>query len=152
MKYLLASATLLVLIALPTQAQSDNDRSPVPIADEAMVASTMIPNVAPAPVKSIVLLKKAPKALFAYVTGYNTTESQTDGSPCIAAGGNICGRKDTVACPPSIALYTWVSISGIKYQCMDRTAPTYKTRFDISCDKDKLCPDAVTGWKDVVIE
>lgn len=82
----------------------------------------------------------------AYVTGYNTVPEQTDNTPCVAAGGYICGRRDTTACPPDIELHTWVQIRGKKYECMDRTAEKYSDRFDISCDKDKQCPYDVTGY------
>lgn len=156
MKYIFATAVLFVLLSLPTHARSDNDQAPVPIAFEAMVPSNAVPDAPPVPFKSAVLHEKPSKVaqnlVFAYVTGYNTVAAQTDASPCEAAGGNICGRMDAVACPPNIALYTWVTIAGKRYQCMDRTAPQFKNRFDISCDKDTLCPDKVTGWKDVVIQ
>lgn len=156
MKYIFATAVLFVLLSLPTQVLSDYDHSPVPIAFEAMVPSNTVPDASPVPFKSAIPderpLKAAQNLVFAYVTGYNTTAAQTDSGPCEAAGGNICGRKDTVACPPSLALLSWVTIAGKKYQCMDRTAPQFKNRFDISCDKDALCPAKVTGWKNVVIE
>lgn len=87
----------------------------------------------------------------AYVTGYNTVAAQTDSSPCNAAGGNICGRKDTVACPAHIPLHTWVSISGKQYECMDRTHSKHNGRFDVSCDKDMQCPFRLTGWRTVTI-
>lgn len=87
----------------------------------------------------------------AYVTGYNTVAGQTDDSPCIAAGGNICGRMDTVACPSHIPLHTWVLIGGKKYECMDRTAAKHNGRFDISCDKDLKCPYTLTGWREVAV-
>ena len=88
----------------------------------------------------------------AYVTGYNTVREQTDGEPCIAASGaNICGRRDTVACPRLFSLGTIVEISGRKYVCEDRTAKRFRGRFDINCDKDKNCPYEVAGWKTVRI-
>lgn len=156
MKYFFLTAALLVLFVQPSQAMSDNDPLPVDVASIAMVPSSSIPVEAPAPVKSGVLHEnpsKSPQTIvFAYITGYNTTADQTDGTPCIAAGGNICGRKDAVACPPTLALRSWVVIGGKKYQCMDRTAEKFKHRFDISCDKDMQCPAEVTGWKDVVIQ
>src|SRR4051812_16040386 len=62
----------------------------------------------------------------AYVTGYNTVREQTDGDPCIAASGaNICGRRDTVACPRLFGLGTIVEIGGRKYICEDRTAKRF---------------------------
>jgi hypothetical protein len=91
------------------------------------------------------------KVITAMITGYNTVEAQTDSTPCNAAGGNICGRRDTVACPRSIALHTWIEIDGNRYECMDRTAPKFNNRFDISCDKDMSCPARLTGRKHVFI-
>lgn len=76
------------------------------------------------------------KSFEAIVTAYNTVSSQTDLSPCVASGGNICGRDDVVACPRHIPLYSWVKINGKEYQCMDRLAIKYNNRFDISFDKD----------------
>lgn len=77
------------------------------------------------------------RVLKATVTAFNTVESQTDGSPCVAAGGWICGRNDVVACPRSIPLGTWVEIEGMgKYECMDRMNGRFPNRFDISFDKD----------------
>ncbi len=75
--------------------------------------------------------------LTATVTAYNTLAAQTDGSPCIAAkGDNICGRDDVVACPRWIPLGTKVTIQNKEYECLDRTAMKYNSRFDISFDKD----------------
>ena len=83
----------------------------------------------------------------AYVTGYNTVPAQTDSDPCTAASGaNICGRRDAVACPRKIGLGTVIEIRGTTYVCEDRLAKKYNQRFDISCDKDKSCPNEVTGW------
>ena len=88
----------------------------------------------------------------AYVTGYNTVRGQTDNTPCIAASGaNICGRRDTVACPRLFDLGTIVEIKGRKYICEDRTAPRFRGSFDINCDKDKSCPYEVFGWTTVRI-
>lgn len=80
------------------------------------------------------------ESMTAMITGYNTVEAQTDSTPCIASGGNICGRDDVVACPREIPLFTWVQIEGKKYECMDRTHIRFNDRFDISCDKDMDCP------------
>lgn len=88
----------------------------------------------------------------AFVTGFNTVEAQTDETPCISASGdNICGRNDVVACPRHLPLGTKVEIDGKMYECLDRTAPKYNNRFDISCDKDFDCPARVTGEKEVRI-
>lgn len=83
----------------------------------------------------------------AYVTGYNTVRAQTDDTPCIAASGaNICGRRDTAACPRLFDLGTVVEINGRRYVCEDRTAPRFRSSFDINCDKDRNCPYEVAGW------
>ena len=88
----------------------------------------------------------------AYVTGYNTVPAQTDQTPCISASGaNICGRRDTVACPPILHPGAVVEIRGRTYVCEDRMAPKYQGRFDINCDKDKHCPYQVTGWTSVKV-
>jgi hypothetical protein len=82
-----------------------------------------------------------------YVTGYNTVPGQTDYTPCIAASGaNICGRRDTAACPPFLPLGAVVEIKGKKYVCEDRIGRKYQARFDVNCDKDKRCPFEMTGW------
>jgi hypothetical protein len=81
-----------------------------------------------------------------YVTGYTTVVSQTDATPCIAASGSyICGRRDTVACPPMLKFGTVVEIRGTRYVCEDRTARKYRGRFDINCDTDSKCPFKVAG-------
>jgi len=85
------------------------------------------------------------------VTGYNTVPGQTDATPCTAAGGNICGRRDTAACPSDFPLHTWITIAGKRYECMDRTAKKHDGRFDISCDKDLACPARITGWYKVQV-
>src|SRR5579864_346073 len=88
----------------------------------------------------------------ALVTGYNTVAGQTDDTPCIAASGaDICGRHDAVACPRRIKLGTTVEIRGTTYVCEDRLAKKYDTRFDISCDKDTVCPYQVTGWTTIKV-
>ena len=83
----------------------------------------------------------------AFVTGYNTVATQTDGTPCIGAAGTyICGRNDVVACPPLLKLSTAVEIAGKRYVCEDRTSREYRDRFDINCDQDKSCPFKVASW------
>ena len=74
--------------------------------------------------------------VLATITAYNTVPEQTDNTPCLGAGGNICGRNNVVACPRSIPLGTWVIIDDTYYQCLDRLAVKYDDRFDISFDKD----------------
>lgn len=95
----------------------------------------------------------APKSLKieAYVTGYNTVEWQTDDTPCYAGDIYICGRNDVVACPRWIPKGTWVKIDKRLYECIDRLALKYNSRFDISCDKDFECPYEMTGYKMVTI-
>lgn len=86
--------------------------------------------------KKIAMIVESRK-IVATVTAYNTVGAQTDSSPCIAAGGFICGRRDVVACPRRLPLGTWVHIEGMgKYECMDRTAAKFGDRYDISFDKD----------------
>lgn len=113
--------------------------------DEVHVSSVGTPTTSLSSVKDPCLLtsvycegEKIPTIIRgATITAYNTIESQTDSSPCIAASGdNICGRQDAVACPRSIPLGTRVSIAGSDYTCLDRTAMKYNARFDISFDKD----------------
>lgn len=75
--------------------------------------------------------------IYAYTTGYNSYEYQTDSTPCISASGdNICGRDNVVACPRSIPLGTWLKIDGKSYQCLDRLSEKYDDRIDIFFDKD----------------
>lgn len=74
--------------------------------------------------------------VLATITAYNTVPWQTDDTPCLGAGGDICGRNNVVACPRSIPLGTWVIIDDIYYQCLDRMNIRYTERFDISFDKD----------------
>jgi hypothetical protein len=80
--------------------------------------------------------KESGVKVWAWTTGYNSLEAQTDSTPCIASGGYICGRKQVVACPRSIPLGTWVKIGNTEYECMDRLATKYDDRFDIFFDKD----------------
>jgi hypothetical protein len=116
-------------------------RAPVQPAAAALPAST-----GAEPVRKLDLYMEA------YVTGYNTVRGQTDDTPCIAASGaNICGRRDTVACPRLFGLGTVVEINGRKYVCEDRMAPRFKGSFDINCDKDKNCPYEGAGWTTVRI-
>jgi 3D (Asp-Asp-Asp) domain-containing protein len=74
--------------------------------------------------------------VYAWTTGFNSVKEQTDSTPCIGAGGYICGRKQVVACPRYIPLGTWVKIDGKEYECLDRLNEKYDDRFDIFFDKD----------------
>jgi 3D (Asp-Asp-Asp) domain-containing protein len=74
--------------------------------------------------------------VYAWTTGFNSVKEQTDSTPCIGAGGYICGRKQVVACPRYIPLGTWVKIDGKNYECLDRLNEKYDDRFDIFFDKD----------------
>lgn len=111
----------------------------------------------PAPTVEKKKVISAPKKInssgewIATVTGYNSLAAQTDSTPCVGAGGYICGRKDVVACPPALALGTWVQIDNKPYECMDRTHPRYGDRFDIFCDKDLSCPSSVSGKKKIFV-
>lgn len=84
-------------------------------------------------ISSPILIKEQ---VLATITAYNTIPEQTDNTPCLGAGGNICGRNNVVACPRSIPLGTWVIIDDTYYQCLDRLNIKYDDRFDISFDKD----------------
>lgn len=89
------------------------------------------------PIASNLTYREAGEIVYAYTTGYNTVNWQTDNTPCIAANGmNICGLKNIVACPSYISLGTWVVIDDNYYLCADRTNTKYDGRFDISFDKD----------------
>ena len=81
--------------------------------------------------------KQLRHSILATVTAYNTVAGQTDDSPCVAAGGWICGRTDVIACPRTLPLHSWVEVEGLGlFECMDRTASKYNGRFDISFDQD----------------
>jgi hypothetical protein len=112
------------------------------------------PNASPPPIPPGHAAAHQPEVYIdTYVTGYNTVPAQTDDTPCIAASGaNICGRRDTVACPPLLKLGTVVEIRGKKYVCADRMARKYRGRFDINCDKDMSCPYKVAGRALVKVE
>ena len=68
------------------------------------------------------------------VTAYNPGDiSQTDDSPCIgSANVDICEKAGVAACPRNIPLYTFISIDGITYQCLDRLHYRKVNQFDIS--------------------
>lgn len=112
------------------------------------------PTVSPPPIPPGRAIAHKPEVYIdTYVTGYNTVPAQTDDTPCIAASGaNICGRRDTVACPPLLKLGSIVEIRGKKYVCEDRMARKYRGRFDINCDKDMRCPYKVAGRALVKVE
>lgn len=146
------TVAIVFIFSQPNIARSDDDQMMVKLSDIALSPTNAVPQNTPAPAQKRVIAPKAKTQILAFVTGYNTDGSQTDASPCTAAGGNICGRKNTVACPPTLPLHSWVKIGGKKYECMDRTALKYKHRFDISCDKDFACPSKVTGWKTIELD
>lgn len=101
------------------------------IGDYKIVGSTIVP------ISSNITYREAGEVVYAYTTGYNTVEYQTDSTPCIAANGmNICGLTNIVACPTYVELGTWVKIDNELYLCADRTNIKYDGRFDISFDKD----------------
>ncbi len=90
--------------------------------------------------------------LEAMVTGYNLVPEQTDDTPCVAASGkNICGRRDTIACPRAYAFGTVVEINGMFYVCEDRLSRKYDHRWDVNCDHDADCPALITGRKIIKI-
>ncbi len=106
---------------------------------------------APAPNPVVSSIEQRPESeldlyIEAYVTGYNTVPAQTDRDPCVAASGvNICGRRDTIACPPLLPFGTLVEVRGKTFVCEDRMARKFRGRFDINCDKDMRCPYKVAG-------
>lgn len=101
------------------------------LGDYRIVGSTIVP------INSNITYREGGEIVYAYTTGYNTVEYQTDSTPCIAANGmNICGLTNIVACPTYVALGTWVKIDDNYYLCADRTNTKYNGRFDISFDKD----------------
>lgn len=78
-----------------------------------------------------------PLIIYAYVTAYNTTTTQTDSTPCLSASGvDICGVDNVVACPRDIPFGTEVDIAGSRYVCLDRMAPRFNDRYDISFKED----------------
>ena len=109
------------------------------------------PASASAPSSALPFIEQRPESkldlyIEAYVTGYNTVPTQTDGDPCVAASGvNICGRRDTIACPPLLPFGTVVEVRGKTFVCEDRMARKFRGRFDINCDKDMRCPYKVAG-------
>lgn len=76
------------------------------------------------------------KTITAVVTAYNSVEAQTDSTPCIGAGGYICGVEGVIACPRKYELGTQVLINERPYICLDRLARKYDNRFDIFFDQD----------------
>lgn len=76
----------------------------------------------------------------AVVSAYNSVPEQTDETPCIGAGGNICGRNDIVACPRSYNLRQELEIDGKRYICLDRMNKRYESEimphFDIFMGED----------------
>lgn len=64
------------------------------------------------------------------MTGYSSSEDQTDGTPGVGADGKAVS-KGLVACPRRYPLGTIVRINGVRYRCGDRLHPKYDDRFDI---------------------
>lgn len=67
----------------------------------------------------------------ASISAYNSVPEQTDNTPCLGAGGHICGRDDVVAnnCLP---IGTMVQIDGKIYEVYDRMNSRYGCEyFDI---------------------
>ena len=155
MKLVCAVLAATLLLTFPLKATSRTSGFPYEAVPDSYVVldSDDVPlrPEAPEPPEAPVAVEEPVETRWAYITGYNTVAGQTDSTPCIAAGGNICGRMDTVACPSDMHLFSWVSIAGKEYQCMDRTAKKHNGRFDISCDKDLACPYKHTGWRTVTI-
>ena len=73
---------------------------------------------------------------FGVVSAYNSFENQTDSTPCIGAGGYICGRNDVVA-NNCLDLGTIIEIDGKFYEVQDRMNKRYGCdHYDIFMDKD----------------
>ena len=69
--------------------------------------------------------------IMASISAYNSVPEQTDSTPCLGAGGHICGRDDVVAnnCLP---IGTIVQIDGKIYEVYDRMNSRYGCEyFDI---------------------
>lgn len=88
------------------------------------------------PVRDIVQYDLHYTTIKAEVSAYNTVSWQTDGNPCIGAGGYICGRDDVLACPQKYSLGTKFEIEGKVYECLDRMNSRFPNRFDISMGND----------------
>lgn len=116
------SIALIILVALNASVIAYNIRKPP------------ISNIEPQNYFSLPINEN--KTFEATITGFNTIEEQTDGNPCIAKSGYICGRTDVIACPRNIPQGLKVKIKDKIYTCMDWTAEKYNGRFDISFDKD----------------
>ena len=70
------------------------------------------------------------------ISAYNSLEGQTDSTPCVGAGGYICGRDDVVA-NNCLALGTIVEIDGKFYEVKDKMNSRYGCEYyDIFMDKD----------------
>lgn len=72
------------------------------------------------------------------VTAYNSVESQTDASPCVGAGGHLCGRKDCVVANNALPLGAKVKVAGLGVcTVLDRMNSRFGAdRFDVFFDKD----------------
>ena len=65
------------------------------------------------------------------MTAYNSIEAQTDSSPCIGAGGNVCEFKGCVVANNSLKLGTQVEIESIGIcTVMDRLNARYNNQPD----------------------
>lgn len=137
--YLLICFYILLLMVSPIEAEEPIEEGGAESKlNLILTSSPPLSGEQPCLLTSVVCDYEKPKRIIkgATITAYNTVSWQTDDSPCIGAGGNICGRNDAVACPRSISLGTRVVINGNTYVCLDRLALKYDSRFDISFDKD----------------
>lgn len=66
----------------------------------------------------------------AIITGYSSTEDQTDSTPFLTASQKQV-KKGIIACPREIPFGTKVEIEGKTYICEDRMSKKFNDRFDI---------------------
>ena len=86
----------------------------------------------------VVLIKETPRELTpietftGIVTGYSSTEEQTDDTPFVTASGSRV-HVGTIACPSRLDFGTIIEIRGVRYVCEDRMASKFRSGnyFDI---------------------
>ena len=66
----------------------------------------------------------------ATITGYSSTEDQTDSTPFLTASQKQV-KKGIIACPREIPFGSKVEIEGKAYICEDRMSKKFNDRFDI---------------------
>ena len=71
-----------------------------------------------------------PPLVWATVTAYSSTISQTDDSPFLTASQKKV-QEGFIACPRRLSFGTIVEIEGKEYVCEDRLALKFDDRYDI---------------------